>query len=164
MAHAWKKRGVGRTVASFFYHPSKSDRIKYTPCTDVRLGGIFEHKDVYLVDMHGDGNIHGHIDLIKAYRIKHVVMADSQYRKNEYKMTKDVMTLPGKLENELARFGWFRAVKPSASPEKVYEFVMKKMKEKATGEKIRTSNLGKVFEVVLEKVGEEPERVWNQFL
>lgn len=67
------------------------------------LDDVFKQEDILVVNVGGVENVKPYIDLIKAYKIEHVIMVDAHYNKA---LTKDTIKLQGDLEDEMTKIGW----------------------------------------------------------
>ncbi|MGB8936251.1 MAG: AAA family ATPase [Candidatus Nitrosopolaris sp.] len=120
------------------------------------LDDVFKQEDILVVNVGGVENVKPYIDLIKAYKIEHVIMVDAHYNKA---LTKDTIKLQGDLEDEMTKIGW--SVK-KLTPQEAYDHISMTMKRSKNKVK-NSTNLANVFDKALTKVGiEDPSKVWSK--
>lgn len=110
------------------------------------LNDVFNREDILVLNVSGVENVGPYIDLIKAYKIEHVIMVDSHYNKA---LTKDTIKLQGDLEDEMRKTGWSGK---KIGPKEAYDHISRIMKRSKNKVKNGT-DLGKVFNKALIKVG-----------
>ena len=134
---------------------------------------IFVRFDVILVDLGGKDNLSSYIPLFQMYELSHVAMVDKDYLCEKRNQTSDFIVLAGRLEDELKLLdpelevqdsrisGECKKSNSSIRADSAYKIVTAKMKTSDGRNLIRSTDLGKVFDSVLSKLGLDPETVWK---
>jgi hypothetical protein len=136
---------------------------KFTAISDA-LGNVLEKNDILVVDSGGKDILDKYVGLIELYQLPHVAMVDHDYISDnkKRKRTKDFIVLPKRLEDELAQLGPECNANISNSIDAVdaYEIVLNKMN--TDREKLKNTNIGKLFNNALAKAGvANPEEKWK---
>jgi predicted ATP-dependent endonuclease of OLD family len=119
------------------------------------LNDAFKQEDILVVNVYGVENVGPYIDLIKAYKIEHVIMVDAHYNKA---LTGDTIKLQGDLEDEMRKTGWSGK---KTSPKEAYDHISRIMKRSRNKVKNGT-DLAVVFNKALMKVGVvDIPKVWS---
>jgi predicted ATP-dependent endonuclease of OLD family len=138
-------------ICLFVEGPSDEYAIK---AIDDNLNNILEKNDILVVNVGGKNNVEPYMDLIENYNLPHIIMVDGDYRRRQ---TIDTIKLPRDLEDVMRKIGWVGKGK-KITAEEAYEVVASAMK--SNPKSVKTTEIGKVFDEALKKVGVNACRIW----
>ena len=121
---------------------------------DDNLNNVLEENDILIMNVGSKNNIGPYIEMIENYNVPHIIMVDKDYTQ---KQTNDTIKLPGKLEDIMRTIGWSGRAK-KITPERAYQAVTHAMK--INRGVVKSTEIGKVFDLALEKLGVNPRQTW----
>jgi len=111
--------------------------------------GLFEQNSITITNCWGVGNVWPNIELHNLYEIPFLAMVDKEYDK----VMTDVIRLTGNLENEFRNLGWMGGGTHKLLDDEAYSFISELMKSDDGLQKIKKTDLWRVFATVIGKAG-----------